>query len=205
MNLSLFRALIIAFLLLPACATPPKSSIPDDAYTDPASGVVFPEHFDSLDRESLNKDDSDKTPVMAHYTATDPAHITADIRLLHASAITPDQLLGQSVHSMETYPNFTQSDYHGQRSFGAETAFCTQCTFDRPASGGPVTFKILIIPRGNYLLCLTFLLPATQEAQSQSLIDTFIQEIVTKSAKHKVLMIPTITPSSEPSRDPDDN
>jgi hypothetical protein len=179
----------------------------DDAtqqtYKDPASGVVFPVHVSALNRISMDTDGPQ--PVSAHYTAAQPLHMPdQNIGLMHTSIShfldatvtlepsakgTPDQKLGQTVRECQAYPNFVQEDYRGQRTFGAVTAQCIQCAFDRPAWNDRATFKVVIVPRGPYLICFTFLVSATQEKDWQDVIDAFVQGILSQSTA-PVIMAP---------------
>jgi hypothetical protein len=202
MKLPHFLAPLIAGLvLLSGCASPSHSDVSADEktkpYTDPASGVVLPENVASLERVSMNTDDSDKkNPVSAHYTATSPMidtaaspMIDAAIRINPTSDTTPDQLLGETIRSLQNNPGFAQTEYRGLKTFGNHPAECTECSFDRPASGDRVTLKIVLFPRGNFLICFTFMVQSAQAEATQGTIDSFIREIITKSTK-EVLMAP---------------
>jgi hypothetical protein len=204
MNNPLFPAplltIIAGLVLLPGCAAPPDTTdAATKVYVDPASGVAFPEHVGAMDRVSLNTDHSDKNPVSAHYSAAQPFHtpsqgvglmqpnlsfyLNGDIRVIPAAETTPEQLLGQTIRAFATNPNFAQEDYRGEQTFGNERAFCTQCSFDRPAWSDRTVFKIAIVPRGNYLVCFTFMVAPSQEKDWQAVIDGFIQTILNKSTK----------------------
>jgi hypothetical protein len=194
MKLPHFLAPLLAGLvLLSGCAGPSHSDASADGkpkpYTDPASGVVLPENVASLERVSMNTDDSDKkNPVSAHYRAASPM-IDAAIRINPTSDTTPDQLLGETIRSLQNNPGFAQTEYRGLKTFGNHPAECTECSFDRPASGDRVTLKIVLFPRGNFLICFTFMVQSAQAEATQGTIDSFIREIITKSTK-EVLMAP---------------
>jgi len=166
-------------------------------YKDPASGVVFPVHVSALNRVSMDTDDPDKHPISAQYTAAQPLHrpeqtvglmqssisffLNATVTVEPAAKASPDQMLGETIRSCQKYPNFVQEDYRGQRTFGGVTAACTQCSFDRPAWNDRATFKIVIVPRGAYLDCFTFLMRASQEKDWQDVMDNFVQGILSQS------------------------
>jgi len=185
-------------LLFPGCAANSKSAHekPEkDTYTDPASGVVLPKHVEALDRVSIDDDDPDKNPVTAHYSpAGSPYYLDATIRIIPVDDASPDQLLSQTISSFEKYPNFAQSDYRGSNSFGTPSAFCAECGFDRPDSNDRAILRVVIIPRGNFLLSFTFLTHPAQEQETGPVMDAFIQGILASSAKKPVLMIPISTP-----------
>jgi hypothetical protein len=204
MNKPLFPAPALAIIagafLISGCAAPSDTSdATTKAYIDPASGVAFPEHAGALDRVSLNTDNPDKNPVSAHYSAAQPFrtpsqgvglmqpnlsfYLNGDIRVIPAAETTPDQLLGQTMRAFAKNPNFVQEEYRGAKTFGNERAICTQCSFDRPAWSDRTVFKIAIVPRGNYLVCFTFMVAPSQEKDWQDVIDSFIQTILTKSTK----------------------
>jgi hypothetical protein len=197
-----------ALCLVAGCSsmsdTPPADPA-SQPYKDAASGVVFPVHLAGLDRISMDTDDSGKNPVSAHYTAAQPVHmpsqnvglmrsnlafyLNATVILEPAAKASPDEMLGQTVRALQKNPNFVQEDYRGQRTFGAVTAECTQCSFDRPAWGDRATFKVVIVPRGGYLVCFTFLFQASQEKDWQAGMDNFVQGILSQS-NGPVLMAP---------------
>ncbi len=132
--------MVAGLFLWQGCAGPfgSKSHVDEkiETYTDPESGVAFPERVDSLDRLSLNKEAADKNPVSAHYSVTEHGSaapgLEADIRVIPAVSANPDQLLGQTIRSVETLPDFARNDYRGSKDFGTERVFCTQCSFKRP-------------------------------------------------------------------------
>lgn len=188
-------------LLFPGCAADSKSAHekPEkDTYTDPASGVVLPKHVEALDRVSIDDDDPDKNPVTAHYSPAGPAYyLDATVRIIPVDDASPDQLLSESIRSDENRPNFAQYDYRGSRNFGTPSAFCAECGFDRPESNDRVIVKIVIIPRGNFLLSFTFLTHPAQEQETGPVMDAFIQGVLASSAKKPVLMIPINTPAPD--------
>jgi len=203
-----FAFLIAAgVLILSGCASNTDKSDDHDkaaAYTDPDSGVVFPKHAGALERDSLTIDDTGKNPLRAHYESAEQVDIPADrtalmksdlrfflnvdISVIKSSTANPDQLLSQTIRSLQTHPNFVQTDYPGLSKFGNLQAICAQCTFDRPEWKDRATLKIVIIPRGNYLICFTVMSGQTQADQWQAEIDNFIQTIVTRSEKNPVIM-----------------
>ena len=186
-------AVAACLILLPGCASPSADG-DKKPYIDPLSGVSFPGRVDDLQRLSLNSDDvSDKKPLTAHYAGIEPT-IDAGVRIIPALQATPDQIISQTVRSLETRPGFAQTDYHGLKSFNHQTAFCTECAFDNPAISGRSTLKIVIVPRGNYLVCFTFLVASSQEQVVQEDIDDFIHDILAGSKK-EALMMPAFAPS----------
>ena len=193
--LSIFIA-AAALSLLSGCSALSDKAADDNGpqpYKDPASGVVLPAHVAGLDRTSLDTDDdSGKTPVSAHYSAAQasPASfLHAAIIIEPASKASPDQMLGQTIRALQKNPSFEQEDFQGQRSFGGVAADCAQCSFDRPALSDRATFKVVIVPRGGYLVCFTFLVQATQEKDCQPVMDHFVQAVLSQSTG-TVLMTP---------------
>jgi hypothetical protein len=197
-----------ALCLVAGCSSMSQTP-PDDAaskpYKDPASGVVFPVQVSALNRISMDTDDSGKNPVSAHYTAAQPLHtpenniglmrpnlafyLNAEVIVEPSARANPDQTLGQTMRDLQKNPNFVQEDFRGMRTFGSVTADCAQCSFDRPAWGDRATFKAVIVPRGAYLICFTFLFQASQEKDWQAVMDSFVQGILTQSTG-PVLMAP---------------
>ncbi len=53
----------------------------------------------------------------------------------------------------------------------------------KTGSSDPVVFKIVIIPRGNDLVCFTFTVPQRREQEWQDSIDGFVRTVLGKSRK----------------------
>jgi hypothetical protein len=194
------------FVFLSGCATqkrPQKDGHIVADYTDDDSGVVLPGETTSFDRVLL--DNPEGKPVTARYgSLVSGLYIEAAVRVLPAFDITPDQLLGQTVRSVEARPDFVQTDYRGQRYFGSIFAHSTQCMFDRSDSGDHVVFKVVVVPHGNYLICFTFLIHPEDEQRAQPYVDSFIQAVVDDSSKRKVLMTPAETRRDEEMNEEED-
>lgn len=188
-----FRVLVMlpilgTFCFLAGCASPSDKTAADSGeqpYKDSDSGVVFPVHVAELSRTSVDVDDSGKRPVSARYTGAQS--LDAAVILERSAKASPDQMLGQTIRVLQKNPNFVQEDYRGQRTFGAVTADCTQCSFDSPAEGGRATFKVVIVPRGAFLICFTLLVPTAQE--NDDVMDHFVQGVLAQSTG-AVLMAP---------------
>jgi hypothetical protein len=206
---------VLGLLLLAGCATnsSPTADTSGPAYVDPDSGVGFPEKVGAMQRVSLNTDDTPPNFVKAHYTGTQPLRtpdqqiglmqtnlaffLNAELQVVPAEKESPDQFVSQMIRFYQTRPNFSQETYDGQQTFGNVTATCTQFSFDRPAWSDRCEFKMVVVPRGNYLVCFTFTVNPTQEKDWHDVIDTFIQTILARSNKD-VLMTPNPTPAPIP-------
>ena len=190
--------LLAGVFLLSGCGTTPVSNasdLPVDPATQacfhPESGIVFPKCVALQDRVSVTCGAPGRGCVTAYYTKTkvpvpSPAlsyYLNSHVSVIPASASPAEKLIEQYIGACADKAHFTREEYRGKRVFGKEQAQCAQCTFDRSAWNDRATLKVVVVPRGKYLVCFQFLISAVYEQEWQGSIDAFVEEILAQSGK----------------------